>query len=119
MKLFKKLATFGMAIALCLGVGAVAACGGDKDDAKKGYTFKVVNEDGTPAIGYSVQLCKTDGSCIEFVAIDEDGVIFYELEDTSIDYVVHILDSKQNQVDFTGLKTVTANHEGEISLKLK
>ncbi len=119
MKLFKKLATLGMALALCLGIGAVAACGDKKDDADKGYTFKVLNADGTPALGYSVQLCKTDGSCIEFVAIDEDGVIFYKLEDTSIDYAVHILDSKQNQVEFTGLKTVKANHEGEIAITLR
>ncbi len=120
MKLFKKLATLVMALALCVGVGATVACGGDNKKEDKGYTFKVLNADGTPAVGYSVQLCKTDGSCLEFVAIDEDGEIFYALEDTSISYELHILDASQNQVEFKGgLKTIPADYDdGVISIKL-
>ncbi len=121
MKFFKKLATFTMALALCVGIGAAAACGGEKDDADKGYTFKVLNADGTPAVGYSVQLCTKDGvSCYQLVSIDEDGIIFYKLEDTSVDYEIHILDANQELVDeFTGIKTVTANYEHEIVITLR
>ncbi len=119
MKFFKKLATLFMALALCFGVGTAIACGEKKEEAK-GYTFKVLKADGTPAEGYSVQLCKTDGSCLEFVAIDEDGEIFYALEDTGIAYELHILDASQDQVEFKGgLKTIPANYDGGvISIKL-
>ncbi len=118
MKVFKKLATLVTALALCVGVGAtVAAC--DKNSAEKGYTFTVLNKDGTPAVGYSVQLCKTDGSCLEFVNIDEDGTIFYKLDNTGISYEVHILDARQYSVEFSGLKTLPANHTGEIQITLK
>ncbi len=123
MKILKKLAILVMALTLCVGFGGtMTACdkeGSSNSQTQKGYTFKVVNKDDTPAVGYYVQLCKTNGTCLEFVAVDEDGVILYALDDTSIDYEVHVLDANQDQVEFTGLKTVTANHTGEIQLKLK
>ncbi len=92
MKIFKKLATIAMALSLCLGAGAaLVACGGKGGDTsstgnsvtseapaelkpiENGYTFKVLNADGTPAVGYKVQLCDTNG-CKNSSTTDANGV---------------------------------------------
>ncbi len=71
MKLFKKLATLCLALTLCVGVGvAMTSCGdetnGDNEQVqviKDGYTFKVVNADGSAAKNYMIQLCN-EGGCV-------------------------------------------------------
>ncbi len=128
MKLFKKLAILGMALTLAIGTGAaLTACGGDGDGTSTSssaqtttYTFKVLNADDTPAVGYQVQLCITDGSCIAGIPVETDGTCEYEV-DGSVSYSIHVwtLDNS-TEMEFTGLKTIPANYTGgEISLKLK
>ncbi len=130
MKILKKLAILVMALTLCVGVGAtVVAC--DKDGTKneqsqKGYSFKVVNADGTPAVGYVIQLCYTSGTCLENQPVtDEEGKVFFELEDTAQAYSLHVwsADPKTSndakELEFTGLKTIPANYETEISITLR
>ncbi len=129
MKFFKKLATLVMALTLCVGVGAtIGACGGDKDNSstveqtKTTCKFKVLLADKTtPAVGYKVQLCLTNGTCITGVPVAEDGTCDYPIT-KGTEYTVHIwnLDDTQEITDFTGLKTIPANYDGsEVVLVFK
>ncbi len=124
MKLFKKLAILGMALSLCFGAGAaLTACGDESDSSSQeqttSYSFKLLNADDTPAVGYKIQLCKTDGSCLAFKAVGADGKVSYPVNPTEA-YEVHVLNENDEQVEFVGTKTLAANYDGgEISLKLK
>lgn len=92
MKLFKKFAVTCLALTLCLGMASMVACGDkgngngnsqtesssvvdsseNESSSESGssavqaqenaYNFLVKNADGSPAVGYKVQLCTTDDS---------------------------------------------------------
>ncbi len=105
MKVFKKLAGLCLALTLCSGICAFAACG-ESDPADStpsvnnpvgatGYKFKIVNADGTPASNVGIQLCtlKPDGTldlCKAPVMVDAKGEVLYEVE--AMVYEIHVFD---------------------------
>ncbi len=124
MKLFKKLATICTALILSLGLGAAfAACDGNEGgnslpqnssqaDTSVKYNFYVVKADGTPAVGYGIQLCKRKangelGSCLNAVGVGADGTAKVSIDDTTLIYVIHVGTMTDN--DFTTFEALDEN----------
>ncbi len=98
MKFLKKLATICLALMMCLGLGAVFTACDDESSNGSGqtvtatYTFQVLKQDNTPAIGYKLQLCTTDGvSCLLPVEVSADGTLSYSITDASVAYEIHVM----------------------------
>ncbi len=125
MKLFKKLAVLCMALTLCVGVGAtMTACGGGNGDGTSseapftnGYRFRVVNQDGSPATGYQVQICIAGNAsaCLAPAKVDANGYVNYVVEDKTQAYEIHLLDANYEAVEnFESLETIPANYNGGV-----
>lgn len=140
MKIFKKLATLALALTLCAGIGAFAACdntsgSGNSSSSSSNvetgaYKFKILNKDGSAAVGYSVQLCILNDAgeqtaCYAPAVVDEKGQVSYSADTVpgfpgAGNYNIHVLDSNNQQVEFEGLeKTPTAYNTEDIVLTLK
>lgn len=134
MKIFKKLAALCMAISLCLGVGALAACGGDGDNSSSvqqstdaGYLFKVVNADGSVATGdLEIALCQGTTLCYNTVRVDANGCVLYNADTVQGFpgegvYDIHIYSGELfDETEFDGLKQTPATYSDEyIVLTLK
>ena len=142
MKTFKKIAALCMAISLCAGVGAFAACGGDtgtgsasessnpvsaETQTATGYLFKVVNADGTPAdASYAVQLCKGLEVCYNPAFLNAEGQATYNA--TTVAgfpgegvFDIHVLGGEfMDSVEFDGPTQTPATYSTEyIVLTLK
>lgn len=79
---------------VCLGIFAAACTDGDDDKFPESVSVTVLLEDGTPAVGVTVQLCATgaNGLCLEEKKTNEQGVATIEIpDDLGKDYEVHIL----------------------------
>ncbi len=126
MKFLKKLATFCMALTMCFGLGtALVACGDEgaqssssSQTATTQYSFVVVKEDQSPALGYEIQLCKinadgTQGSCLAPVPVTADGSVKVTIADTSIGYEIHVTKDSvpldKDKYSVTG--DIPANHD--------
>ena len=134
MKLFKKLAMVTMALILSLGAGAmITSCGGDTDNTStnssveqttEGYTFIVLNVDGSAAANVNVQLCTLNpdgslGACFMPVATDANGKAIYSAVPGAGEYEIHLFDASMvNALEFTGDTTTPAAYS-EITLTLK
>ena len=135
MKLFKKLATLGLALTFTLGFGAFAACGGNEgnDDNSSSefvipenvYVFKVVDQNGDAVEGVVVQLCKA--TCEFTDKTNADGLTIYagtEAEGAT-DYDIHVfsgnpmLGESSEAIAHTGAeKTPTTFSKTEIVLTI-
>ncbi len=136
MKLLKKLATLGMALTLCLGVGAaLTAC--DKEEPATANTssseekeesvlkFKIVDKNGAPLAGYKIQLCIAGGtSCLTPSDLsDAEGNVEYKNAqlDLTKSYDVHLLDENNTEIaatDFVTKSPVTpADYNSVITVK--
>ncbi|MBQ2769154.1 MAG: hypothetical protein IJF44_04190 [Clostridia bacterium] len=132
MKVFKKLAGLCLALTLCSGICAFAACGESEpaDDstphsstpvAKEGYKFKIVDKDGNPVQGYKVQLCIN--TCTFSEATDANGEVTYGGDEGEGAYEIHVFTAHPNDggvsVAFEGPTTTpTAYSENVIVLTL-
>lgn len=135
MKIFKKLAALCMAISLCLGVGALASCGGSDGDSSSsvqqntdaGYLFKVVNADGSAATGdFAIALCQGTTLCYDTVNVDENGCVLYNADTVEGFpgegvYDIHIYSGEFfDETEFDGMKQTPATYSDEyIVLTLK
>jgi hypothetical protein len=141
MKLSKKILSLCMAAALCFGVGALTACGGNggssessssNEQSASGYLFKVVTADGqAPEVGvYQIQLCKGVESCFMPIALDENGTAMIN-ESVIVGfpgagvYDIHILGPELNEdgfpyAEYEGATVTPASYSSEyIVLTLK
>lgn len=135
MKMFKKLAGLCLALTLCVGLGAIASCGGSsKDDDKSTtseapapatkYEVTVLNADGTSATDVKVQFCAmnadgTLGACYAPVAVDANGVCAYSpmgFPGVGI-YEIHVLDSLSQPLELAE-HVVTEATFGEYTVTL-
>ncbi|MBQ8405900.1 MAG: hypothetical protein IJX09_04535 [Clostridia bacterium] len=134
MKFFKKLAIACLTLTMFAGLATFAACGGDNNNANgnnsnseqpaqtEGFKFKIVKADGTPAVGYVVQLCKS--TCIFSEPANENGEITFGGGEGEIAYDIHVWSAlPQNggaEVEFTGAtQTPAAYSDDVITLTLK
>jgi hypothetical protein len=129
MKFLKTLILFTMALGLCF---TAAACGGDTDETSntqssveqttEGYTFIVLNADGTPAQGVNVQLCVLGNAaaCYMPIATDASGKVIYNPMGFpgAGEYEIHLFDLNMSALEFTG-PVSTPTVYGEITLTLK
>ena len=137
MKALKKIAGICLALTLCFGIGALTACNdnagntssitSEQPTGASGYKFKVLNADGTPAVGYQVQLCILNSkgeqtACYMPIAVGENGQVTYAPQGFpgAGTYNIHVLDAKNAQVEFEGAeKTPTEYNTEDIVLTLK
>ena len=132
MKFLKTLVLFTMALGLCF---TAAACGGDTSETSspqssveqttEGYTFIVLNADGTPAQNVNVQLCVLGNAaaCYMPVATDANGKVTYNPAGFpgAGEYEIHLLSqdlSTPTPLAFDG-PVSTPTVYGEITLTLK
>ncbi len=147
MKNMKKWAIFMTALSLAFSFGAFAACGGGNVDSSEStptesstptqsnpqeqnaYTFIVKHADGTPAVGYGIQLCKGDSCLPSLPATDASGKAVVSCVADVYDIHVcipdlenggYMYDESYNMVyaDFNEATTTPATY-GEITLTLK
>ena len=129
MKFLKQLVLFTMALGLCF---TAAACGGNTDETSntqssveqttEGYTFIVLNADGTPAQNVNVQLCVLGNaaSCFMPMPTDANGEVEYTPErfPGEGEYEIHLLSATYEALEFTG-PVSTPTTFGTITLTLK
>lgn len=60
-----------------------------KEEAKAPLMIVVVDQDGNPVSGVSVQACDSEGSCRLPVTTDENGVAFYSYESVELHAQLH------------------------------
>ena len=130
MKLFKKLAIACLSLTMLAGFASFAACGStDNNSASnsgnsnteqpaqtEGFKFKVVKADGTPAVGYVVQLC--NNTCTFSEAANENGEITFGGGEGALAYEIHVFSAlPQNggvQVEFTGATHTPAEYSDDV-----
>lgn len=147
MKTFKKLAIFATALILALSFGAFASCGDGNTsspaesspeessivEVTDAYKFIVKHADGTPAVGYAIQLCLGMEFCMAPADTDANGVAIVNPADYQKGadaYDIHVLipngnggyetDAQYNYVyaEFNESATTPATY-GEVTLTLK
>ena len=135
MKFFKKLAIACLTLTMFAGLATFAACGGDNNNANgnnsnseqpaqtEGFKFKIVKADGSPAVGYAVQLCTTN-SCTFSEVANENGEITFGGGEGEIAYDIHVWSALPQkggaEVEFTGAtQTPAAYSDDVITLTLK
>ncbi len=133
MKFFKKLAIACLTLTMFAGLATFAACG-DNNNANnsnsntespaqtEGFKFKIVKADGSPAVGYVVQLCKS--TCAFSEPVNANGEVIFAGVEGEISYEIHVFTAlPQNggqMVEFTGAaETPTQYGDDVITLTLK
>ena len=140
MKIFKKLATLALALTLCAGIGAFAACDNTSGSSNSSssssnvetgaYLFKVLKADGSAATGYLFGLCslKDDGSknlCYGTVTVDETGMVSYSADNVmgfpgEGKYAPQITDADFNEIAYEMSSPVPTSYNTEpIVITLK
>ncbi len=147
MKIFQKIAGLCLALTLCVGMAAFAACGdggntppassstppassepdSSEPAATTGHKFRVLDKDGKPVAGVVIQLCKD--SCTFSAATDANGEVSYAGADGEVAYDIHVwsVDPMNNpdgkefkEFEFEGAeKTPAVAGEDVIVLTLK
>ena len=127
MKFFKKLAIACLTLTMFAGLASFAACGGNADNnsssesstpAQTGtYKFKIVKADGTPAVGYVVQLCSK--TCIFSEPADANGEISCAGTEGEGAYEIHVFTANPNlveavAVEFDGPTQTPATYSDDI-----
>lgn len=122
MKVFKKLAGLCLALTLCSGICAFAACGeSDPADStptqstpvvKEGYKFKIVDKDGNPVQGYYVQLCDDIG-CKTSSATDANGEVVFAPSSGAGVYDIHVFTGSA-QPNHNGLTQTPAEYNSDV-----
>lgn len=131
MKFLKTLVLFTMALGLCF---TAAACGDNTNETSntqssveqttEGYTFIVLNADGTPAQGVCIKLCilGNKGACFMPMATDASGKVIYNPMGFpgAGEYEISIVSASNydESLEFTG-PVSTPTVYGEITLTLK
>ena len=124
---FKKVATLCLALLMGCAVGMFAtACNDDEvsstptnseqTEVTDAYKFVVVYEDGTPAVGMQVQICKGTEVCLAPVATDAQGVSVVKTTFGEFAYDIHILNLPTGYT-FNPEKTPATYGEVKITLK--
>ena len=127
MKFFKKLAIACLTLTMFAGLATFAACG-DNNNANngnsntqqpaqtEGFKFKIVKADGTPAVGYVVQLCKS--TCAFSEPADKNGEVTFGGAEGEISYEIHVFTAlPQNggqMVEFTGAANTPAEYSNDV-----
>ena len=106
MKNFKKIAGLCLALTLCVGMMAFAACGDGgntppvssstppassesaEEPVATGHKFRVLDKDGKPVAGVVIQLCKD--TCTFSAATDANGEVSYAGGDGEVAYDIHV-----------------------------
>ena len=133
MKFFKKLAIACLTLTMFAGLASFAACGENTDNNSSSesstpaqtetYKFKIVKADGTPAVGYVVQLCIT--TCTFSTPADANGEISYAGTEGEGAYEIHVFTAnpmlgEAASVEFNGPTHTPAEYSDDvITLTLK
>ena len=127
MKVFKKLAGLCLALTLCSGICAFAACGETEpaDDStphsstpvtQTGYKFKIVDKDGNPVQGYKVQLCIN--ICTFSEDTDANGEVTYGGTEGEGEYEIHVFTAHPSNggvsVNFEGATKTPATYSDDV-----
>ena len=106
MEKIKNIATFCLTFLLSFSIGAFAtACNeeetssshstssasSEQTETQNAYTFTVVYQDGTPAEGMMVQICKGNDLCLAPVSTNAQGIAVVETSFGEFEYDIHIL----------------------------
>ena len=130
MKFFKKMAIACLTLTMLAGLASFAACGGDNNNANgnnssesstpaeaEAYKFKIVKADGTPAVGYVVELCITE--CTFSSPADANGEISYAGTEGEGEYEIHVFTGnpmlgEATSVEFTGATKTPAKYSNDV-----
>ena len=124
MKIFKKLAIVCLSLTMMAGVAAFTACGNNNGNnntnsetpATETYNFKVVNADGTPAVGYVIQLCIN--TCTFSQPTNASGEVSYAGTEGAGAYEIHVFTANPAEggepVEFTGATHTPTEYSSEV-----
>ena len=121
MKLLKKLATVCLSLTMLAGIGFIAttatACGTTQESpATETYKFKIVKADGTPAVGYVVQLCIN--TCTFSQPTNANGEVSYAGTEGAGAYEIHVFTANPADggapVEFTGATHTPTEYGGDV-----
>ena len=136
MKLFKKLAIACLSLTMLAGFAAFASCGDKTNDnpansnsntesssevssdvaQTEAFKFRVLKADGTPAVGYVVQLCNK--TCAFSEATDENGEVSFAGGDGEVVYEIHVFSALPQKggkiVAHTGATSTPAEYSNDV-----
>ena len=136
MKFFKKLAIACLSLTLLAGFAVLASCGDNTDNSAdnsvsnsqsessassdstqtEAFKFRVLKADGSPAVGYVVQLCNK--TCAFSAETDANGEVSFAGGDGEVAYEIHVFSAlPQNggkNVAHTGATSTPAEYGNDV-----
>lgn len=126
MKFLKKLAIACLTLTMFAGLASFAACGDTNDNGNgtsnnqpaqtETFKFKILKADGSPAVGYVVQLCER--TCAFSEPANENGEVSCAGADGEVSYAIHVFTANPTkggkQVSHTGATHTPAKYSEEV-----